>query len=35
MQGITTKYTDINNTFESKEENLRLSLKEIEKKLLV
>lgn len=35
MQGVTTKYTDINNSFEEKEEELKKLFAEIEKKLLV
>lgn len=35
MQGITTKYTDINNSFELKEEELKQLFDDIEKKLFV
>lgn len=35
MQGITTKYTDINSSFELREEELKKSFEDIEKKLLV
>lgn len=35
MQGITSKYNEINNLFETKEADLEKSYQELEKKLLL